>query len=102
MTHKTNAVYNKMLTITESTRLSRFRTSDMVEFTFCNSGTQDVRVNEILLANSGARGIQSNSVLINFITIDSGEKDETDYQISFVGGAGIPEIYVFCKCVTNG
>jgi hypothetical protein len=100
MGHK-EAIYNQMLVITESSKLGRFRTPDMVEFTFCNSGTQDVRINGILLANSGARGIQSNSVLINFVTIDSGEKDATDYQISFVGGAGIPELYVFCKCTRH-
>lgn len=95
MSHK--GVYNKMLIITQNTRLSQFRTSDMVEFTFCNSGTNNVTINGILLATSGARGIQSNSVLVNFIAVNQGQKDETEYQINFAG-ALISELYVFCKC----
>lgn len=99
MKHK--GVYNKMLTITQNCKLSQFRTSDMVEFTFCNSGTNNVTINGVLLATSGARGIQSNSVLLNFITVDEDQKDETEYQITFAGGL-VNELYVFCKCVPNG
>lgn len=100
MTHK-RQVYNQMLVISQNGRLSQFRTKDMVEFTFCNSGTNNVTVNGILLATSGARGIQSNSVLVNFIQVSIGERDVTEYQITFTGGL-INELYVFCKCVPDG
>ena len=100
MKHK-KEIYNQMLFITQNGRVSQFRTNDMVEFTFCNSGTNNVTINGILLATSGARGIQSNSVLVNFIPVNAGQKDVTEYEITFTGGL-VNELYVFCKCVPSG
>ena len=100
MKHK-KEIYNQMLFITQNGRVSQFRTNDMVEFTFCNSGTNNVTINGILLATSGARGIQSNSVLVNFIPVNAGQKAVTEYEITFTGGL-VNELYVFCKCVPSG
>jgi hypothetical protein len=97
MSHQ-NEIYTKMLVINRNSRLSEFRTNDMIEFTFVNSGTNNVTINGILLASSGARGIQSNSVLVNFVPISENERDVTDYEFIFTGGL-ISEIYVFCKCI---
>lgn len=93
-------VYNEMLIITQNARLSQFRTTDMVEFTFCNTGTNPITINGILLTPPAARGINSNSTLVNFVSVAKGEKDITEYTILFTGGL-INELYVFCKCIVD-
>ncbi len=94
-------VYNEMLIITQNARLSQFRTPDMVEFTFCNTGTNNITINGILLAPPAARGINSNSTLVNFVNVAKGEKDTTEYTLLFAPGGLINELYVFCKCVVD-